>query len=269
MASMDELILLKLGGSLITEKTVAHTARTKVIGRIAEEIKKAMQIDPDRQILIGHGSGSFGHIAAHKYCTRDGVKTDVDWLGFAEVWREAKALNQIVMESLIEAGLPVIAFPPCAQVLTRSHKIITWNISQIRASLEHGLIPVIYGDVVFDEAIGGTILSTEEQFEYLAGLLHPTRILLAGIEKGIWNDFPRRTELLERITPVNTQQFSAHLAASESPDVTGGMRSKVMSMLELVQAGHCREVCIFSGLEDQSILNALAGECAGTMISFD
>lgn len=266
---MNELVFLKLGGSLITDKNVAHTARTEVIDRISFEVKQALQADPDQHILIGHGSGSFGHIAARKYGTRDGVKTNLDWRGFTEVWREAKALNQIVMESLIKAGLPVISFAPCAQVLTREHRIITWNVSQIRKSLEHGLIPVIYGDVVFDEVIGGTILSTEEQFDYLAALLHPDCILLGGIEKGIWKDFPRRTELIERITPKNMQQFSAHLTASESPDVTGGMRSKVTSMLELVQAGHCREVYIFSGQEEKSILNALAGKCAGTKISYD
>ncbi len=266
---MNELIFLKLGGSLITDKNVAHTARIDVIDRIAFEVEQALQADPDRHLLIGHGSGSFGHIAARKFGTRDGVRTNLDWRGFAEVWREAKALNQIVMECLIKAGLPVISFAPCAQVLTREHRIIMWNVSQIRKSLSHGLIPVIYGDVVFDEVIGGTILSTEEQFDYLAALLHPDRILLAGIEKGIWKDFPRRTELIERITPINMQQLSAHLTASESPDVTGGMRSKVTSMLELVQTGHCREVCIFSGQEEQSILNALAGKCAGTKISYD
>jgi len=266
---MTELVFLKLGGSLITDKNVINTAKTDVIDRIAHEISMALQADPDRQILIGHGSGSFGHFAAQKYGTRDGLNSDSDWRGFAEVWRQAKALNQIVMESLARAGLPVIAFPPSAQVLTRSHKIIKWNLAQIQVSLEHGLIPVIFGDVVFDHTIGGTILSTEEQFEYLAPLLQPTRILLAGIEKGIWKDFPQRMQVFKRITPGNFQQSSLHLSASESPDVTGGMRSKVIGMLDLVKAGHCREVCIFSGVEDLSILNALSGKCAGTLICTD
>lgn len=264
---MNELIFLKLGGSLITEKNVAHTVRTEVIDRIAGEISQALHIDPNRKILIGHGSGSFGHMAARKYGTRDGVNTAEDWRGFSEVWREVKALNHFVMDSLINAGLPVIAFSPCAQVVTRSHKILTWNTAQIRASLAHGLIPVIYGDVVFDEEIGGTILSTEEQFEYLAAQFNPDRILLAGIEKGIWMDFPQRDNLFESITPYTLQEFSSHLTTSESPDVTGGMHSKVSSMFKLVQSGQCREVCIFSGIENQSILDVLTGKCAGTTIS--
>lgn len=264
---MTELVFLKLGGSLITDKNTANTAKTDVIDRIAGEISLALRADPTRQILIGHGSGSFGHFAAQKYGTRDGVNSDSDWRGFAEVWRQAKALNQIVMESLARTGLPVIAFPPSAQVITRSHKIISWNITQIQASLKHRLVPVIFGDVVYDLALGGTILSTEEQFEYLAAFLQPTRILLAGIEKGIWKDFPQRTQIFKRITPENFQQSLLHLAASESPDVTGGMRSKVTGMLDQVKAGHCRDVCIFSGVEDQSIRNALAGKCAGTLIS--
>ena len=263
---MNELVFLKLGGSLITEKNIAHTARTKVIDRIADEIKQALQMDPDQQILIGHGSGSFGHIAARKYGTRDGVKSDVDWLGFAEVWREAKALNQIVMESFIKADLPVIAFPPCAQVLTRSHRIVTWNISQIQSSLEHGLIPVIYGDTVFDEMIGGTILSTEEQFVYLAALLHPSRILLAGIEAGVWRDFPARSQLLARITPGNLAQVRGALGGSAAVDVTGGMLKKVESMIDLVREVTELEVLIFSGVQPGLTTQALLGDQPGTLI---
>lgn len=266
---MNDLVFLKLGGSLITDKRIPHTARIEVLDRISEEIREARQQLPDLKILLGHGSGSFGHMAASQYGTRDGVKTAEEWQGFAAVWQEARALNDLVMASLARAGLPVIALSPSAQVLTRAHTIIEWNTAQISASIERGLLPVIFGDVVFDEEIGGTILSTEEEFEYLAERLSPSRILLAGIEKGIWKDFPQRSEIFERITPANWHDLSAHLLASENPDVTGGMRSKVASMLNLVKAVHCREVCIFSGLEKRSILEVLTGKCTGTIINLE
>lgn len=263
---MTELVFLKLGGSLITDKNTAHTARLDVIERISTEIVRGLKRYPDMRLLIGHGSGSFGHMAARKYGTRDGVFTTEGWLGFAEVWNEAKALNQVVMDQLVKAGIPAIAFPPCAQVKTRSHDIIEWNTSQLAATLANQLTPVIYGDVVFDDEIGGTILSTEEQFEFLSSVLRPARILLAGVEAGIWKDFPKRKEFYPLITPENIKEVKAHLAPSESPDVTGGMVSKVESMLRLVEDGRCREVCIFSGLEADRIFETLGGACNGTII---
>ena len=78
------ITLLKLGGSLITDKSQAHTARPELIRRLAEEIRSAWE--PDRSpLIIGHGSGSFGHIPAKKYGTRGGVRTEEEWTGFAEV----------------------------------------------------------------------------------------------------------------------------------------------------------------------------------------
>lgn len=266
---MNELVFLKLGGSLITDKDTPHSARHEVITRIAREITRALQDNPGMKLLLGHGSGSFGHIAARRYGTREGVSTPEQWRGFSTVWREAKALNTIVLESLYDAGLPVVGFSPCSQVMSASHRIIAWDITQIQIALDSGLLPLVYGDVIFDTQIGGTILSTEEQFEYLAGKLHPARILLAGIESGIWQDFPQRGQIFRQITSANMAQVENHLAASESPDVTGGMRSKVESMLNLVRMGACREVCIFSGLTEGSISTALSGDCAGTRISMD
>ena len=266
---MKDLLFLKLGGSLITDKNIAHSARLEVMERIAGEIARSLKVNPGLKLLLGHGSGSFGHIAARKFNTRDGVKTSREWQGFAEVWQEARALNTIMIETLARAGLPVITFSPCSQVITRSHLVENWDVSGINTALENGLLPIVYGDVVFDKLIGGTILSTEEQFEYLATKLKPARILLAGIEPGVWQDFPARNGLFQLITPTRIELVDKYLSVSESPDVTGGMRSKVYSMLNLVKSGHCDEVCIFSGREDESIFNAITGLCSGTTISLE
>ena len=105
------ITFLKLGGSLITDKNFPHTARPKVIRRIAEEIRAAW--NPNKEpLLIGHGSGSFGHVPAKKYGTRQGVHSEAEWSGFAEVHAEAAALNHIVTDILREAGLPVLSFVP-------------------------------------------------------------------------------------------------------------------------------------------------------------
>ena len=70
---MQELVLLKLGGSLITDKTRPYTARLDKLADVATQIARALHADPELSLVLGHGSGSFGHTAAKKYKTRDGT----------------------------------------------------------------------------------------------------------------------------------------------------------------------------------------------------
>jgi isopentenyl phosphate kinase len=257
---------LKLGGSLITEKSRPRTPRLDVIKRLAEEIAAARHADPALRLLLGHGSGSFGHVPAAKYGTRQGVRTPQEWLGFIEVWRDAAALNRLVMDALAEAGLPALSFPPSGSATAESGAIAAWDIGPLRSGLQAGLLPVVYGDVVFDRARGGTILSTEDLFAYLARLLKPSRLLLAGLEPGVWADYPACTHLLSEITQQSLVDLTVMLDGSAATDVTGGMASKVQQSLDLALEVPGLEVSIFSGERPGVLLRALAGERVGTLI---
>jgi isopentenyl phosphate kinase len=262
----SDLQLLKLGGSLITDKSKAHTPRPTVIKRLAEEIAEAKRQYSALKLIVGNGAGSFGHVPAKRYGTREGVHTPAEWRGFVEVWREARVLNQIVMEILWESELPAMVFSPSASVTSDDGRILTWNLEPIKTALEAGLLPVIHGDVAFDVRRGGTILSTEDLFAHLARHLRPKRILLAGIEAGVWADYPACTRLVAEITPANWEALAASLGGSAGTDVTGGMASKVRQSLELVKEIPGLEVRIFSGEEGGLIRRALGGEEVGTLI---
>jgi isopentenyl phosphate kinase len=267
--NMDEsnsLIFLKLGGSLITDKDRPHTARLDVLRRLAKEIKAAQAEHPNLRLILGHGSGSFGHVPASRYGTRKGVSTQEEWNGFVVVWREARALNQLVTESMLDAGLPVIPFPPSATILAHGGQIESWDTTLIKKSLANGIIPLIFGDVAFDSRQGGAILSTEDLFFTLARQLKPDRILLAGIEQGVWADFPQRTNLVKDITLKTYLALRPALGGSASTDVTGGMAQKVESMLLLVKEISGLSIDIFSGLPEGSITYTINGQHPGTQI---
>jgi isopentenyl phosphate kinase len=263
---MTTLQLLKLGGSLITEKTQPHTPRLDILERLAGEIAQARQQDPHLALIIGHGSGSFGHVPARKYGTRAGVHSPQDWLGFVEVWREAQALNRLVMDALAGAGLPAIAFSPLASVTAQDGLAAHWELGPLRSALLAGLIPVVYGDVVFDTLRGGTILSTEDLFICLTRELRPRRILLAGREEGVWADYPACTRLVTEITPANFAEISRTLTGSAATDVTGGMASKVRLSLDLARSCPDLEVLILSGEIPGVLRQTLAGATIGTRI---
>jgi isopentenyl phosphate kinase len=257
---------LKLGGSLITAKHQAHTARPDVLARLAAEIVAALRRAPEMRLVLGHGSGSFGHIPARRYGTRQGVRTPAEWDGFTEVWREAAALNRLVVDALSAAGLPALAFPPSACVLADDGRVAAWELAPLRHALEAGRLPVVFGDVVFDRARGGTILSTEDLFEHLVPHLRPERVLLAGLEAGVWADFPACTRLLDTLTPATLSAAAPGLGGSAAPDVTGGMLAKVQQSLRMAAAVPGLEVRIFSGETPGAVARALAGEPLGTRL---
>lgn len=261
------LTFLKLGGSLITDKSTPLTAKRPVIARIAAEIAQYRKEHPVEKLLIGHGSGSFGHAIASQYGTQNGVRTTEEWQGFAEVWAAARTLNQIVMEELASAGLPAINFPPSAGLVSRDRTPIHWDIHSLELALLQGLVPVVQGDVVFDLTLGGTIFSTEQVFSFLAPLLQPTRILLAGVETGVYANPDEPENIITQITPETFRNIQPSLSGSAATDVTGGMLSKVEDMLALLEALPNLEVQIFSGAVEGNIHRALAGAHLGTHLS--
>ncbi len=286
---MPKLIFLKLGGSLITDKTRPYTPRLELLADLAGQMALALQSNPNLALVLGHGSGSFGHTAAKEYKTRDGnphrpagtspksdeLLSDLGeagrgyWRGFAEVWFQASALNRFVMDSLHAAGVASLALAPVSAVTASDGKVSGWDLTPLKAALANGLVPVIYGDVVFDTARGGTILSTEDLFEHLARELSPQRILLAGLEGAVWDGFPARSRRVEKITPASFNEIRAGVGASHGADVTGGMESKVRQMLALVEEIPGLTAQIFSGEQPGNIRKALEGEILGTLISRD
>jgi isopentenyl phosphate kinase len=260
------LVFLKLGGSLITDKSSIEEARPEVIARLCGEIAQARRARRDLSLVIGHGSGSFGHTVAKKYGTRSGVQGEAAWAGFARVAHVASQLNAILLDTLLDTGVPALRIQPSASAVCRAGQIIDLAIRPIEHALDAGLVPLVYGDVAVDETLGGTIISTEEILAYLARKLSPTRILIAGTYEGVLD---RGGAIIPAISHDTLDAFRDALGGSEQADVTGGMNTKVRSMLALCEMLPTLTVHIFSGVEPGSVFQALTQDNAlcGTRLS--
>ncbi len=256
------LVFLKLGGSLITDKSREQTALPGVLVRLAAEVAEALAARPELRLVLGHGSGSFGHAEAKRYGTRGGVHTAEQWLGYAAVAQAAARLNRLVFDALREADVPVINVPPSASVVCHDGAIAGMALGPVEAGLAHGLVPLVWGDVALDDVRGGTIVSTEEVFRFLALRFRPAEILLAGIERGVLTRWPDG-ELIPLITPGNIEALRPALRGSNAADVTGGMESKVLQMLAEAQATPGLSIRIFSGTEPGAVKAALLGQAEG------
>lgn len=237
------ITLLKLGGSLITDKNIPRHFRRDVIQRLASEIGIVRESSPEH-LIIGHGSGSFGHVEAKKYNTMNGVTREEDWLGFVKVAQAASQLSQLIFTEFVGAELPVMRFQPSASILANGGIIQSMNTDALVNALNHKLIPLIHGDVAFDIQRGGTIVSTETIFTYLVQTLKVDRIILLGEVDGVLDS---NGKLIPTITPDSVTEIKSVLGGSDGVDVTGGMYQKVMDMLKLIATRPELEIIIANG----------------------
>jgi isopentenyl phosphate kinase len=265
------LVLLKLGGSLITDKGSPQTAREDVIWRIAGEIREALDEVPSLRLVVGHGSGSFGHPAARKYGVQEGLAGSDDWWGYAETAIIAGRLNRLVTDAMFARGIPAVPLQPSASARCHDGRLVHLDATPVERALQRSLVPVVYGDVSFDTARGCAIISTEQIFAYLAPLLKASRVILAGRVEGVFTADPLRekgTRLLEEISLASLSDVEAKLTGSPDTDVTGGMLAKVRTMCQMIEAKPTLTVRIISGLRDGVIRDVLvdSGAEEGTLL---
>ncbi len=255
-----ELIFLKLGGSLITQKDNPFTERKDIIQRLAKEIHEARQ-KKDFKLLIGNGGGSYPHVPAKKYQTAKGIINEESLKGIAEVQDAAARLNRIIVRAFLDAGENAISVQPSSVCITENSKIVEFYTKPLEMLLEKEMLPVVYGDIGLDLKQGCSIISTEELFVFLAKKLKPQKIIMAGVVDGVFTADPTKdktAQMIPKITPQNYPEIKKKLSGSAGIDVTGGMLLKVEKALELISTG--AEVSIINGLVENRVKEALLGK---------
>jgi len=262
----SELVLVKLGGSLITDKTAAELPLSDEIKRLAREVHSAKS-EGKISAVIGHGGGSFPHRPAHKYGTAHGFHGADAAKGVAEVQHAASRLNRIVVRALLDAGEDAVSFSPSSFMVTEKGKPWKVFLEPMKIALAKGITPVPYGDVTFDDKQGCAIVSTEMVLESLARKFKAKRIVIASKEDGVWKDYPQNTELVEEISTKNYAEVRKSLGGSQATDVTGGMLSKVDTLLGLAKRTKA-EIIIINGLVPGRLRDAMLGKpVVGTKIN--
>lgn len=264
----SDVVYVKLGGSIITDKRRARTARPQVIERLAREIARAISDGYADRLIIGHGSGSYGHWVAEPYGTREGVRTAEQWRGYAEVAAAAAELNGLVTEALLRAGVRVRTIRPSASARCADGVLAHLDIRPIGEALVQGQVPLVYGDVALDSVRGGTIVSTEDIFVYLADRFEPKRVFLAGEVAGVLRP---DGSVVPHITPETFPNVRSLLTGAAGADVTGGMADKIARMVGLVAAHADTVVHVFSGAKPGLLYDSIRDPATstGTRIAVD
>lgn len=256
---------IKLGGSLVTDKRQAKSFRRTAVQDIARQLLELRALQPNRPIVLGHGSGSFGHIEARKYNTIHGVRTAEDHLGFARVGAVASELGQLILNELLAADLPALRFQPSAIQIARDQNLVHLDTRPLALALEKRYLPLVHGDVALDESLGGTIISTEALFAHLVEPLQAKSIILLGNVDGVLD---QHGHVIPHITADNISCYESVLGSSDGVDVTGGMQQKVREMLDLAQQHTDLKLVIANGNNSRILRELLVeGVKVGTRIS--
>jgi isopentenyl phosphate kinase len=251
-----QTLIVKLGGSVITDKRRRFAVNRSTLKRLASELAAV-----EGPLVVVHGGGSFGHPMASKYKIDEGYKSGQQLMGLSLTHRAMERLNAHVIEALQKAGLPAIAVQPSACAVVSDGRIQSMELTPVKKLLELGLVPVLYGDAVPDLSRGMCILSGDQLIAYLARELGAGRVILGVNVDGVYAGDPkvdRNAELVPEITPANWPEVAESIGSAGGEDVTGGMANKVRELLALAERGV--EAEIVNATKSGTIKRAILGE---------
>ena len=257
---MKNIILIKFGGSIITDKNTPYKARSDVIRRLAKELKKIKDIS----IVLSHGVGSFAHTSAKKFGGKRGYKSK--W-GIAKVAHDVMDINKIVMDVLLEEGLPAVSLRPMSMMITDAGKLKNNLFEIVEETLNQGLIPVVYGDVIWDKKWKSTIYSGETTLNEIGIYLSKKgfkvdKIIQVGETNGVYDD---KGKTIPSINRENWKSIEKYVFNSKRADVTGGMHHKIENALHIAKKGI--KTWVTNGVINQEFSHALRGKAIhGTII---
>jgi len=255
-----KLQLVKLGGGLVAPKSwPAHTADVKVIRRLGKEMKGFKG-----SLIIGHGMGNFAHREATRYRTSEGFINKESKFGACVTQSVAARINRIVVDELLKLGLPVGSVSPHDIWMAKDGHSVFGAYKSIELMLEKQLIPVVYGDVIWDKRKGCTIFSTERCLSLLAKKFKSVkRIIQVIAEEGVLGS---EGKIIKVINSRNFSQLKSAIGKAAGVDVTGGMLHKVEESLSLARDLGI-ETLIISGKVKNRLNRALSGiKVLGTKI---
>ena len=257
---MQAPVVVKLGGSAITDKSRACTARLEVIHNAICEISTH-----SGPLVLLHGGGSFAHPFVSKAALRNGFKHKTQLASVSEIELNLDQLTRIIAVGLLLRHKPFVPLAPMSFLTLRGGNVSKWFLGPVSAALRLGLIPLIHGDIAFDETRGCGVVSADRIASLLGERLRIPRVLFGCDVDGLYDGNPKTSSKARLVSEVNRGNYSELLKGlrNTSGDVTGGMRGKALEALRL--AKHGCECYIFNLTEPSNLGNLLKGsESIGT-----
>ena len=234
------MILIKLGGSIITNKEKPLSARRSTIDKIAKILRKI-----NESFVVVHGGGSFGHYWSVKYNMHT-KPAMYNQHGVAVVKNSMVSLNKIVLDSLLKNKLSPYCLPPTD--FMEGNRPIIKKVKEIEKIAKSNLVPVTFGDALWYGKKKSFILSGDKIMTILAKTIRPRLSIFVLNVDGVFSDLKTKNLIYEMKN--QRPQFS-----KIAMDVTGGMKRKLEEATKISRVG--LDVFFVNGNKPQRIVNAI------------
>ena len=225
------LIVIKLGGSALTDKTRIYTPRIPMIHSAASQVA---EIRKDCRVILVHGAGSYGHIPVRKYGLQQGWRSHKQLRGLSLTKFKLLEWENLLDEILLEHGVPVMPFLASDFFVTEKGRVVSAWLRPLVSWVRLGCVPITGGDIVPDNRNGFSILSGDQIAAFIAIRLKATRLIYAVDVDGVFNANPTldsNAKLLETLTTSSAARLVSRAISGTTPDVTGGMAGKISESL--------------------------------------
>ena len=254
MKRKNEIILLKLGGSLLTDKNEPFSLRDNILESSLNQI-----IESKKSIILIHGGGSFGHPIAKKYQISQGLNDSIKGqiMGLSKTHEAMIKFNSIIINKLLDKGCSAISVQPSSIFVQDFNEIIFKSIDPIEKMLELGIIPVLYGDILLSWDSSFTILSGDQIILKLCEKIQKFKIskVIFGIEEdGIYIKDNGNEKLALKLNSIELANLKL-AELDQKIDVTGGIKGKLETIKEILKFNI--PVQIINGIKNNNILKAL------------
>ncbi len=247
------MILIKLGGSVITDKSQYKKFNKDQASRLCREIAES-----GREVMLVHGAGSFGHMLAKKYSIQGGLVDPEQIPAAAMVHHDAMELGMLMTSELMERGIPAASVAPGNCFVADDGKLIPGDTEALRRLADDGIMPVMFGDVVMDRSKGFCIVSGDQLMELMADLFQPERVVFVSDIDGLYDRNPKLHADAKLIPEVTEEIMKGIDSEEDVADVTGGVRNKMEAMLRMCAPG--RDCVLINGTVPGRLSSLLKGE---------
>jgi isopentenyl phosphate kinase len=234
--------LVKLGGSVITDKARPLAFRSQVARRLARELAPSM----GEGLLLVHGAGSFGHVRAAEYDLAHGLRDADQVRGAAIVQRDVRDLNLRVIDALLDAGIPAVSIPAGSFLELQGGRMAHFDAVPFQRAHARGLVPVTFGDVLMDTETGVSIASGDLLMASLAAVFRPELSVFVTKVDGVFEGDPSdpNARLMRSVSPDGAR-FADASSGDGVADVTGSMRGKLAEAFQV--AASSKDTWIIGG----------------------
>ncbi|NWF94997.1 MAG: isopentenyl phosphate kinase family protein [Candidatus Thorarchaeota archaeon] len=264
-----DVTVLKLGGSLLTDKSKPYTAREDVIRRVAHDIRDCLDSGLLQSLVLLHGVGSFGHPPVLEHGLHKGFRDKSQLMPLTRTQQKVNEYRLMLVKHMHEAGLPVNLMHPSSMIVSEGMRISSWCLDPLKGYLDLGTIPFLGGDVIFDRKMGFSVGSADQMAVLLTRELSAKRLLFATDVAGVFDRSPKAAgaRFMPEIHLKDLDRLFAEMGATGAVDATGAMKGKLSSLLpiaDMIEKG--LEVSILSLMREGSLRSHLTGSLDCTRI---